>query len=119
MVWGILLLLTFVSGGIMCFYEKTRPLGKGIMADAAGIAALLASVMVFVANIGIGTPLWVLLAELAAVILSGAIIICAVWGGLGSKAVWVPLVTALVLCCVTVGIYHIWRSAHGVLICSN
>ena len=103
----IIVLLAAVTGILLLISERTRYCGKAVISDAIGAGALFAVIEVFVSNIGIGTPLWVLLTEFAAVVLTAAVIICAIWGRLKSKAVWIPLAAALLLCCAVAVAWHL------------
>jgi len=102
-----LIVIAILIGVLLLISDGTRYCGKAVISDAVGVGAFFALIEVFVSNIGIGTPLWVLLAEFATVVLTAAVIICAVWGRLKSKAVWMPLAVALILCCTAVVVWYI------------
>lgn len=116
----IIIVLLFMAGLGLLVSGKTRYGGKVVISDAIGITAFFALIEVFCANIGIvGNSEWILLAEFAVVILSAAIVICAIWGYLKLKTVWISLVTALVLCCVIVGVYHVCSLAFKEIVYTN
>ncbi len=102
----VIVALMMLVGIVLLISKKTRYGGKAVISDAIGITAFFAVIEVFVSHIGWNAQGWILLAEAAAVILAAAIAICAIWGRLKAGAVWIPLVSAFVLCCAVSGVYH-------------
>ena len=95
-------------------FEKTRYLGKALISITIVFAALAGAAAVLILNMMSGTPFWVLLTEFAIVGIVAAIIICAIWGELKSRNVWIPLLAALLMCgCCVAGYigYHAYVSS--------
>ena len=98
-------IIVIVCLSLLVAFEKTRYVGKMLISVLVAVAAFIGIIAVFVHTIMTGIPVWIMLLELAAVVIVSAIIICANWGKLRAGERWIPLLTALLACVFCVGGY--------------
>lgn len=116
MSWIIpLFMLSILAPGcVLCFFEKTRYLGKAFVSVSIGILGLMGVFIVLLMTAFSGTSIWVVLAGIALVVVIAAVLICALWGYIKNKKVCavlaaLGLVCAAVICGVTG--YEAWRDS--------
>jgi len=114
MIFDILAVLAVVSGGIMCFFEKTRHEGKALISVGIGILGVMGIFMVLLLTAFGGASGWVVFASVALTVMATAAVICAVWGQIKKKKVWISLLSCGLVCAAVIGgfnIYEGWKNS--------
>jgi len=114
MGWLIPFAMVFVPGLIMCFFEKTRYMGKIIISASIGMFGLAGLFIMVLVMLMSGVSGWVIFASAVLVVIGAAVLLCALWGKIKNKKVCVSLFVCAGVCAAVIGGvlgYEAWKSS--------